>query len=240
MFVRVRVLFLVVFSFAVASSCHGADYRFVAIENLFEQKVGALVIPKVYAKLGLSVSIEPMPGKRAIAEATSGRLQGEIMRIWTYGEEHPEVIRVPTPYYQLETRVFYKEGADVVVHRREDLRNYEVLKVRGVKHTNNITQGMEKVYDYDNTSGILRALRSNNNTLAITHTADGVYTARKLGLEGIRMVEEPLARLKLYHYIHRDQQHLVEKVDKVLRDMKASGELAQVIAEAEKKVAESY
>ena len=222
------------------SASYAADYDFVAIESLYEQKVGAIVMRKVYEKLGLSISIEPLPGKRAIAETISGRKHGEIMRIWTYGEEHKEVIRVPTPYYQLETMVFYKVGDDIDVKQRQDLKNYAVLKVRGVKHTNNITSGLEDVYDYDTTELMLKALRNNTGTLALTHTADGIFTARKFRLDDIRMTHKPLAELDLYHYVHRSQGHLVEKVDRVLNEMKVSGELSKVIKEAEEKVAESY
>ena len=136
--------------------------------------------------------------------------------------------------------VFYKEGADIVVNERDDLRNYDVLKVRGVKHTNNITEGMDNVYDYDSTSAILRALRSDSDTVAITHTADGLFTAKKFKIDGIKMTNKPLATLDLYHYIHRKQQHLVEQVDNVLKEMKASGELDRVVKAAEEQVALSY
>lgn len=45
-----------------------------------------------------------------------------------------------------------------------------------------------------------------------------------------------LAKLDLYHYLHQDHKRLVEKVDNVIREMKASGELEQVIQQATRRV----
>ena len=84
-------------------------YSFVSIENLIEQEIGRIIIPKIYQKLNIDVDISSKPAKRAQAYATSGKKDGEIMRIWTYGVENKTTIRVPTPYYKLETMAFIKK-----------------------------------------------------------------------------------------------------------------------------------
>lgn len=211
-------------------------YDLVSIEGLYEQQVGELILPVIYKKLGLDVTITAMPGKRAMLETVSGRKDGEIMRIWSYGIEHPETLRVPTPYYQLETVAFYKEGADVDVASTKDLANYSILKVRGVKHTNNITVGLTSVYDYDDTASMLRALDTSRNSIALTHSADGLFSISKHKLEGIQLVDPPLATFPLYHYVHQKNSHLIERLDNTIRAMKDSGELAEAIAAAEKEV----
>jgi hypothetical protein len=54
---------------------------------LIEQDVGRIIIPEIYNNLGMTVTIKPVPGKRAQQLATSGKKDGEIMRIFTYGLE---------------------------------------------------------------------------------------------------------------------------------------------------------
>lgn len=88
-----------------------ADYNYVSIEELVEQEVGRAIIPKIYEKIGLEVTITPLPGKRAQAEATSGVKDSEIMRIFTYGENNPTVVWVPPPYYSRETMGFIQKAA---------------------------------------------------------------------------------------------------------------------------------
>jgi ABC-type amino acid transport substrate-binding protein len=212
------------------------EYNLVSIEGLFEQQVGEIILPEVYKKLGIEITITAMPGKRAIQETVSGRKDGEIMRIWSYGTEHAETIRVPTPYYQLETMAFFKEGTGIDVTSIKDLARYSVLKVRGVKHTNNITSALTNVYDYDDTQSMLRALSTGRDSVALTHTADGLFSIIKFKLEGVMLIDEPLATFPLYHYVHRKNAHLVGQLDQTIKAMKASGELEELIKFAEQKV----
>jgi ABC-type amino acid transport substrate-binding protein len=212
------------------------EYHFVSIQKLIEQEVGRLIIPKIYEKLNIQVTITPMPGKRAQHEATSGKKDGEIMRIWTYGENNPTTIRVPTPYYYLETMAFIKKDSGVVVNGKEDLKKYKIVKVRGVKHTDNIAAGLSNVDDKDTTVQMMKLLDSERTQVALTNTVDGNLVLKQLKLNSIVPIEKPLAVLDLYHYIHEDHKDLVPKINAVIKEMKASGEMDKIIKEAEGKV----
>lgn len=215
---------------------HAADYNYVSIKGLVEQDVGRLVIPEIYNKLGLTVDIAPRPGKRAQLEATTGEKDGEIMRIFTYGENNPTVVRVPTPYYYLETMAFVKEGSGVTVNSKEDLSNYKLVKVRGVKHTDNITKGLSNVHTIDSTDKMMKYLLAGRADVALTNTTDGLLALKKLGISNVKPVDKPLAVLELYHYIHEGKADIVGKVDDAIKAMKASGELEAVIKQSEQKV----
>jgi polar amino acid transport system substrate-binding protein len=216
------------------------EYQFASIRGLYEQQVGQIVLPKIYQKLGISITIKPMPGQRAMLETASGRTDGEIMRIWSYGIEHPDSLRIPTPYYQLETMAFYKAGSSVDIKSAKDLANYSLLKVRGVKHTNNITVGLDRVYDYDDTENMLKALNKVRNNVALTHTSDGLFAIRKYHIKEIEHLDQPLSVLPLYHYVHKKNAHLIAAVDRVIKEMKHSGELKSLIEAAEKQVYEMH
>jgi ABC-type amino acid transport substrate-binding protein len=114
-----------------------------SIELLIEQEVGRIVLPKIYNNIGITVEVTPFPGNRAQYAADSGMQDGEIMRIATYGNEALNTIRVPTPYYYLETMPFVLKNSDIVINSKQDLAQYRVAKIRGVKHTNNITKGLK-------------------------------------------------------------------------------------------------
>ncbi len=219
--------------------CKAEEYHFAAISNLYEQEVGEIILTDVYRRAGLEMKVTRMPGQRAIREATSGRVDGEIMRIWSYGIEHPELVRVPTSYYFLETMAFFKEGSGVEVNSIDDLDQYSVLKVRGVKHSNSITKGLTNVYDYDSTEEMLRALDEGRNNVAITHRADGNFAIKKHGLKDIDSSEYPMFSFPLYHYVFKEKRHLVDKINRIFVDMKASGELDILIRNAEKQVFEA-
>ena len=217
----------------IASNSFAESYHFVSIDKLIEQEIGRVVLPQIYDKLDLSITITPLPGKRAQFEVTSGSRDGEIMRIYSYGEENNTVIRVPTAYYYLETMAFVRKGSGVVINSKEDLLNYKVVKVRGVKHTNNITKGHESVVDLNNTRQIMQFLAAGRANVALTNTVDGLMTIEELGLDEIEPVGVPLERSELYHYIHQKHEELVPKIDHVIKQMIISGELERIIKDAE-------
>ncbi|QTL35198.1 substrate-binding periplasmic protein [Pseudoalteromonas viridis] len=210
--------------------------QFVSINYLIEQEVGRLVLPQVYHKLNVSIVITPYPGKRAQQLVRSGKRHGEIMRIFSYGEENPHTIRVPTPYYTLETMAFVRSDAQLDIHSEQDLSKYRIAKVRGVKHTNNITKGMPEVEDTDTTIQALNLVSKGLADVALTNRIDGLVMLAQAGIENVVPHQRSFRVLELYHYIHKDQQHWVDKVDGVLRRMMQSGELAALIKKAENQV----
>ncbi len=214
------------------------EYHFVSINELIEQEIGRIVLPQVYESLDIDITITPLPGKRAQYEATSGRSDGEIMRIFTYGLENPTTHRVPTPYYYLETMAFIKKGSGVKIINESDLSKYAIAKVRGVKHTNNITDGLTNISNLNTTKQVMRFVEKGRADVALTNTVDGLMALKELGINNIIPIEKPLAVLDLFHYIHEDHKDLIPRIDAKIKEMKASGELTRMIKEAENAVIE--
>lgn len=210
-----------------------ADYHFAAIEHLVEQEVGKIILRAIYQELGLNINITSYSGNRAQFEANSGQKAGEIMRIWSYGAENKNLIRVPTPYYSFITSAFTLKNSAIKINKASDLVGYKIARVRGVKHTNNITKNLSGVSDSPSTKVIFKLLQQGHVDIALTSHTDGIQALKQLRLANEIVVSEPLAKLKLYHYIHQDHKPLVKKVDKVIKQLKNSGKLAQIIKAAE-------
>ncbi|WP_249351796.1 substrate-binding periplasmic protein [Pseudoalteromonas citrea] len=194
------------------------------------------MLPEIYNRLGIKVIISPLPGKRAQQEAQSGLKDGEVMRIYSYGTETPSTIRIPTPYYQLETMAFIRADSNIKINTIKDLKQYQIVKVRGVKHTNNITKGMTNVKDLDTTTQMLRLVSAGLADVALTNTVDGLVALKKLKITNVRPISKSLDRQSLYHYVHKSLQHLVPKVDQEIKKMKETGDLDALIRDAEQQV----
>ncbi|WP_018693297.1 substrate-binding periplasmic protein [Algicola sagamiensis] len=225
-----------------STACFAAQrhYHFASIEKLVEQQVGKIVLPKVYAKLNINITISPLPGKRAQLDAVSGRKDGEIMRIWSYGEENPNMVRVPTAYYSLETMPFFLKNRGIQIQSRQDLLNYSLVKVRGVKHTNNITEGMKNVSDVNNTEEMFLLITQGLADIALTNTLDGKLRLSRLENHQIIYPKNPLVVLKLYHYLNPKHKQLASSIDEEIQKMFASGEMKAIIQKAEQSVIQSY
>lgn len=211
-------------------------YEFASIEYLIEQEIGSIVLPQIYQNIGIDITVTPLPGKRAQFEANLGKKDGEIMRIWTYGDENSQSIRVPTPYYYLETMAFILKDSQIDIRQKEDLKKYRLGKVRGVKHTNNITKGLTDVYEMNSTENMFRMLNMGKVDVVLTNTLDGNLVLKRLGYENIVSIGRPLAVFPLYHYIFEKHKALVPLIDEEILRLKNSGELERMIALAEQKV----
>lgn len=209
------------------------NFHFSSIEKLIEQEIGRAVLPHIYQSIGLNIKVSPMPANRAEMMATSGALDGEIMRIWTYGIENPTTLRVPTPYYQLETMPFTLSNKNIVIRNKDDLKKYRVAIVRGVKHTQNITQNLTMIYQSSNTENMFKLLKTEQVDVVLTNTIDGQVVLKKLGYDDIIPMKKPIARLALFHYIHEKNQALVPRIDKAIKDLKTSGKLDDLLDAAE-------
>jgi len=211
-------------------------YNFASIEYLIEQEVGRIVLPQIYKNIGIDITVTPLPAQRAQLVASTGEKDGEIMRIWTYGIENNQMIRVPTPYYYLETMPFTLKGRHLDIRDKDDLKKYKLAKVRGVKHTNNITKGINDVYEMNSTENMFKLLQKRMVDVVLTNTFDGVLTLERLGYENITPRNKPLAVLPLYHYIYKKHVALMPLINQEILRLQASGELKKLIELAEQNV----
>ncbi|BBN81602.1 hypothetical protein PA25_15870 [Pseudoalteromonas sp. A25] len=228
--------YLLLFLSIISYPLWAQTYQFASINYLIEQEVGRIVMTEVYRQLGLNIVITPLPGKRAQYVTASGLNDGEIMRIYSYGDETPVTMRVPTPYYYLETMVFTKKGSGIIINNAADLAKYHIVKVRGVKHTENITRGLKNVTDTDNTAQMFKLVAAGLADVAITNRVDGLIVLKHLGITDIVPHKKSLDKQALYHYIRRDHVQLIKQIDEKLKELSSNGMLAKIVSNAEHEV----
>ena len=156
----IRSIIIVALSIAFCSYANSTTFTYASIEKLPEQVISARVMTAIYDELGYGLVVKEMPGLRAQESANSGSVDGEIARIHAYGEQTPNVIRVPTPYYSLKTVAYSIDGSSIKVANKDDLNRYKSVIVRGVKHTDKITQDVDpkKVKVMDNAEAMMKFL----------------------------------------------------------------------------------
>jgi len=233
-----RSFFIIIF-FVMSHVSSASDYTFSVINSGDGQKMAAKVLTKVYESMGITISVEASPAKRAEQLASSGKTDGEILRVWSYGVDNPSVIRVPTPYYSLRTMAFVKEGSDVVINNTNDLKKYRLAKVRGFKHTDRITKDIDGVFVLDGSQQMMRFLDNERADIALTSLLNGLLTLKRMDMSNIVAYEKPLAELHLYHYVHEKNADLIPLIDQKFKQMKADGGLKSLFEIEEQKLIDS-
>lgn len=233
---RYYIVTLLIANILWSHNSYAADYHFVAISDSMLQKVAQKVLPLLYNKLGLSIHISPLAAKRAQLESSSGLKDGEVLRVHSYGEVFQNTIRVPTPYYELTTTAFVRKGSGIQIDTPEDLKNYRIVKVSGVRHTSDITAGMENVVDVRTPEEMMRYLSNHRADIALSSLLGGTYVLKKFAINNIEPIPKPLAVLSLYHYLYKDHHALAVMIDNVIREETQSGNLARWLQQAEQEV----
>lgn len=236
-----KYISIVIFLLFLNSAAYGKEtYNFVSMKNIIIEDVGKIIVPKIFEKINIKLNVTPMPAKRAENEVFTGKKDGEVMRIWSYLKSNPNTIRVPTSYYDLKTTAFVRSDSNIKIDSVEDLKNYKLVKQFGVKHTNNITLKIKNVVDVNSKEALMSFLQSNRAEVALTSSLDGDFTLKKLNINDIIKIQKPLAKFKVYIYIHKKYESLVPKVDAAIKQMKESKELEEIIKLAEQEVLKNY
>lgn len=220
-------LFVMCLTLFYTTSHSEEPLRFAQIVDTPDQVIGAEILKAAYKRLGIPIEIIQMPGRRALRESSEGRIDGEIHRVFSIGNDYPSLIRVPTPINYIEPTVFSKnERFDIT--ECPDLKDYRIGIVRGVRHAETCTQGMKHVQIVGHSNLLMQILDKGRVDVVITARINGLLQLKKLNLDSIYPLSPPLSRRLVYHYLHKKHKALVPKIDRVFKEMRESGELERL------------
>lgn len=233
---RIRNALLCLFIFASVAGVRAQELVFSTIENQPVMAVTAGIIKEVYARLGYSVTVLPLAPARAAVEASKGLVDGEVGRIFSFNQSAPNLIRVSTPFFAADTVAFARRDRDFAFQGAESLKSLTVARIRGVLNSTDLTKDAAQIHEFGDLETMFKFLDHGRADVAVTNRIGGMITIRELDLEDVVPLEPPLATTDCYHFLDVHHADLVPKVDAMIRQMAASGELARLTREIENKV----
>lgn len=189
------------------------------------QYVSAKILSDIYLKSGLTVKLERMPPPRATKEALAGRIDGEVSRVKSYGDDNPTLIRVTPAYNYFNMTAFSKLA--VSIESPADLKKYRVGVVRGLQAAADITEGLENVEKAVNSENLFLMLEAGRFDIAIDVDVNG---AIQVAMHSLKEVHPVGALLKAdgFHYLAPNKAYLQPRIQATIAEMKRSGELEQL------------
>ena len=197
------------------------------IESSSDQILGGLILTEIYKRAEIPLELVPLPGARAILSSSSGQLDGEQMRIYKVGELYPDLVRIPTPFVYFEPAAFSYRN-DIVISGWDSLTPYYTGRVRGIKFAEIGLNTHPQTLVLDSNQLLFNLLNHQRIEIAVTTKFSGQYQVNLLNLSQIYLLQPPLEKHHLYHYLHKSHRHLVPKLDHVIRAMRDSGELERL------------
>ena len=204
--------------------------------NVPDQLVGGEILLAVYARLNIAVEFHDVEAARALALSSVGECDGEVQRVAKVAIDYPTLIRIEPPINFIEPTVF-TAGLKIKVQGWDSIRDRDIGIVHGVGSSEAGTRGMTRVQRATSLHNLILMLDRGRFELLVTDLFSGEMEIRKMRLEStIRPLMPPLEKIYIYHYLHEQHRDLAVRVAAVIRDMDASGALAelrqQVVAEA--------
>ena len=204
-------------------------FVFTQIISTPDQIVGVEVLKVAFKRMDIPVAFKFYPGARALEMSSSGKVDGEVHRIWEIGEKYPTLRRVPTPINFIETVGFVKRDNNIDIEKCEDLRPHRVAIVRGIKHTEMCSEGVEELSVLNDGESMMKFLEKGRTDIALDAGLNGLIQLKKSGLESaIKPLPQALGKSLLYAYVHEKHIALFPKLDGEFQKMVESGEMSSI------------
>jgi len=193
------------------------------IENDFNEDYMERLLTEAYQQIGVKVDYIQYPAKRALYASNLGETDGEMARIEGVDKEFQNLLMTDVTISSIDIVVFTK-NEKILVDGWQSLKPYSIAIPRGIRVIENGTAGME-VSAFNTTEKILELVSMGRYDVAVLTRIDGLGYAKKLNITNLTILEPPVAKVDLYHYLHKKHENLLPKINSSLLELKKSGRM---------------
>lgn len=189
----------------------------------------SLIYEEAFTRMGYNFVYEGFPAKRSSRMSDSGKTDGEIHRVYSYGKVHPNVIRVDEPHFHIRFSAYSNDNA-IRLDGWESLqgKNLRVGYRIGVKMTESQLPRVVKEVNLRPVSELtmgLYKLATGQVDIFIDvekNIEDTIQRSDRLLRAGIVKVGT-MVSISTHAYLHKKHNDLVPILAEKLRNMKAEG-----------------
>ncbi len=188
------------------------------------------VMEEAFRRLEIPLVFQEMSAERSLELVSRGIDDAECCRIpEAIRADYPDLISVPVSFYAATFSAFSKDPT-MAINTWQDLKPYNVGVVTGWKIlVDQVALAEPAGYTrVDTPEALFKMLALGRIDIATLGTRSGLMTIKKLGLDGIHVLEPPLTEKKLYMQIPQRHANLVPRITSVLQGMETDGTLAQL------------
>lgn len=227
-------LFAALFSalLAMPTSAHATES--LTITTGFTAPISTLyqkILEQACKRIGVRLDFHEMPAERSMMLVNNGIHDGECCRIPAImQQDYPGLLAVPESVFRVAFSAFTKNPL-VKLTSWEDLKPYSVGTVAGWKI---VVQNVARVKPasyvvVDGIDPLFRMLDLGRIDVAVIGEPSGLDTIRRMGVQGVRLIEPPLATIPVQLMLNSRHADWVPKFDAAFKAMKADGTMDAII-----------
>jgi len=207
-------------------ACAATEIRMGTANGAISQSA-LTVLREAYRRIGISVSTTVESADQSLQQAGRGELDGVVARVAGLESRHPGLVRVPVAVVEVDAMVFGNK-TPLAPNGWDSLRPYRIGILKGVQYAAEGTRGMRTNVSADNAQ-LFGKLENDEIDFAVATRIEGVLAIRELRSRKITMLEPPLAKVVLYHYLHASHRDLVPKITASLKEMEREGRMRHIM-----------
>lgn len=219
----------IVFLIAAALPATSANRMTIAqAEGHLTHNIAAEVVAEMYRRLNIEAEFVKLPSKRSMAWANIGKVDAEVGRVARAKDNLPNLLLVDNVPIKTIKVVIVTKNTPCDCTQWSDLKNFNIGIRRGEVYAEKGSKGLS-AYATDSYHQLLSMLDNNRIDVAV-----GILSSFELELKtaflssNLRVIEKPIMELPLYHLIHKKHRALLPKLNKVLMEMDAKGEIENI------------
>ncbi len=180
------------------------------------------IIQKIYSNIGISVSFMVLPAKRSLEMSSSGKTDGEVIRILKVEHLYPSLLRIPTPVMTLQGYIF-RVGAEPLDNVDQLTADMRIGIQRGIVWAENIIKGHNTIVRTNTMEDLVDKLVNGSIDVALFGNIGFEEKFKKVS-DKLLVKGQPIFEEHLYHYVHQRHEKLIEAVDQELKRYKAKNQ----------------
>jgi len=214
---------------ATGSRAQTADALIIAaVGKTGGSGVAARLLTDIYRQAGLVLRVEVLPAPRASLMTLTGQMDGDLVRIQNYAQNHPQLVRIDPAYYRVSVKAYSMPDRYVNVRTRDDLQHYSLGAIRGMPYAAELSDKHPALTLTQNPVQMFRMLQAGRVDAVLSSTLAAQSAIATLQIKAV-LASPELAHFELHHYLHARHKELVPRIAEVIRKMKMSGELERLI-----------
>ncbi len=182
-----------------------------------------IIAGKAFKEAGLTLQLIKTPPERALRNANAGIDDGELTRIKGINKTYTNLVRVPEKLIEWKFVALTRKPG-ITVRNWGDLEKYSIGFIRGWKILENNTKDHKNVNIVRSPAELFSMLDKNRIDIALYAKWMGLEIVRKKNIQGIRVIEPPLAMREMYVYLNKKHSRHINNIASALKKIKENGE----------------
>jgi polar amino acid transport system substrate-binding protein len=211
-------------------------------EDTLAGRLQRRIYHEAFRRLGLPLTFSVMPLQRLSAEADQGQVDGEVARVPGYAADHPSLVRVEEPVYDITWSLF-ATNPTLRLPQLSALAgtSWRATYLRGVAICANALKALlppDRLIDVSSDAQGFSMLRLGRSEVHCTADLSAVTLQHSPDFKGVNILQRvaDIGSFPLHPYLHRRHAELAPRLAAVLRHMKAEGLIERYRAESVREI----